>query len=408
VRWYLFSSAGLTRAVRSQAVHMASIDVDFLDATFPLLEDCCLDAECHDGDLDFMGLLGFDSLPAPVSLPFLEPETHSGCDSPGAGSSASEQGEFHQPPFSDHTSQSEAVADVAKPVVTTGFQSVDPAQASGSKSDAWHETSSSQDDSDNGQQQSRQVATAGSKRKLPVVDWRSIPDVEERRKQRRLQKNRVTAARSRERKKEQWSELEARFKQLQAENSRIRGDLEVAKAANAQLTQQLASLTRGTSSPLTGHDSEPAVLLYLATVHLTCDACEKVMMLFKAMRFVCLPSNPLDLGVFYDHPSLFESVPKLVTKSFRQKLVIDLVRCWHGWRHATPMRWRVAGQFVSGVSIAVGCLLVLLHYVTTVCGGTARVLRYSLYSGTGYCCCMPVHTCYEHYGDVLPGDRSNN
>lgn len=45
------------------------------------------------------------------------------------------------------------------------------------------------------------TASGSAKRKAPDVDWRSIADVEERRRQRRLAKNRVTAARSRERKK---------------------------------------------------------------------------------------------------------------------------------------------------------------------------------------------------------------
>jgi cyclic AMP-dependent transcription factor ATF-2 len=36
---------------------------------------------------------------------------------------------------------------------------------------------------------------AAAKRRAPVVDWRAIDDPEERRKQRRLAKNRVTAAR---------------------------------------------------------------------------------------------------------------------------------------------------------------------------------------------------------------------
>ncbi len=40
------------------------------------------------------------------------------------------------------------------------------------------------------------------------VDWRSIEDPAERRRQRRLAKNRATAARSRERKKEAWGQLE--------------------------------------------------------------------------------------------------------------------------------------------------------------------------------------------------------
>lgn len=50
-----------------------------------------------------------------------------------------------------------------------------------------------------------------NKRKAPDVDWRAIADPAERRRQRRLAKNRVTAARSRERKKCQWSKMEAKL-----------------------------------------------------------------------------------------------------------------------------------------------------------------------------------------------------
>ena len=45
----------------------------------------------------------------------------------------------------------------------------------------------------------------------PEVDWKAIADPAERRRQRRLAKNRVTAARSRERKKAQWAELEEKL-----------------------------------------------------------------------------------------------------------------------------------------------------------------------------------------------------
>lgn len=54
------------------------------------------------------------------------------------------------------------------------------------------------------------------------MDWRSIEDPAERRRQRRLAKNRVTAARSRERKKAQWGEMEAKLASLEAENSGLK------------------------------------------------------------------------------------------------------------------------------------------------------------------------------------------
>eukprot|EP00775_Hariotina_reticulata_P010695 gene10695-10852_t len=70
-------------------------------------------------------------------------------------------------------------------------------------------------------------------------------DPEERRKQRRLAKNRVTAARSRERKKEQVADLSARLNSLESDNHQLRDLLATLLHENTSLKEQLASLTRG-------------------------------------------------------------------------------------------------------------------------------------------------------------------
>ena len=86
-------------------------------------------------------------------------------------------------------------------------------QASGSRADTYSGGDSSDSDDDIDMDGAVDAGAArkgaGSKRKAPEVDWRAIADPSERRRQRRLAKNRVTAARSRERKKSQWSEMEA-------------------------------------------------------------------------------------------------------------------------------------------------------------------------------------------------------
>ena len=76
------------------------------------------------------------------------------------------------------------------------------------------------------QQQLTKKQIAANKRKAPEVDWRAIEDPAERRRQRRLAKNRVTAARSRERKKEQWGEMEAQLTELREENQAIKAMME--------------------------------------------------------------------------------------------------------------------------------------------------------------------------------------
>lgn len=112
---------------------------------------------------------------------------------------------------------------------------------------------------------------AANKRKAPEVDWRSIEDPAERRRQRRLAKNRVTAARSRERKKEQMAEMEERMATLEQENSQMRALLLSMAQENTSLKEQLASLTSGASTTNNPVSSpEPAALKCLAIMHLVC------------------------------------------------------------------------------------------------------------------------------------------
>ncbi|PNH01421.1 Transcription factor HY5 [Tetrabaena socialis] len=113
-------------------------------------------------------------------------------------------------------------------------------------------------------------ARAGNKRKAPEVDWRQITDPSERRRQRRLAKNRVTAARSRERKKAAWSELEEKLKGVENENSQLRAMLQQFASENSSLKSQLLNITRagvagsgaaGASQARTGKARDPAKIL---------------------------------------------------------------------------------------------------------------------------------------------------
>lgn len=111
--------------------------------------------------------------------------------------------------------------------------------------------------------------TPVNKRKAPEIDWRSIEDPAERRKQRRLQKNRITAARSRERKKAQWGDMESKIALLQADNEKLKAMLSSCLSENTRLKEQLASLSRGASPGMSTADTEPAVLA-IFTLHFLC------------------------------------------------------------------------------------------------------------------------------------------
>lgn len=144
--------------------------------------------------------------------------------------------------------------------------------------------SDSEDSTDEDGAPSTAVTKAGSKRKAPDVDWRSITDPAERRRQRRLAKNRVTAARSRERKKSQWAVMEDKLSAMEAENRSLREMLDAATQENKTLRAQLeaAGVLGGSNTAPglpgaadaanlrgTGHN-EPAVLALVLAILLLC------------------------------------------------------------------------------------------------------------------------------------------
>ncbi|KAK9832552.1 hypothetical protein WJX81_008454 [Elliptochloris bilobata] len=119
------------------------------------------------------------------------------------------------------------------------------------------------------------AATSGSaaseqrkaKRKKEAPDLESIDDIAERRKQRRLAKNRATAAVSRERKRKQMADLAARVQELEGENLALANDVAMRDAKIAALCGQLASPIMGAAAQQGGAGGgaaattpEPAVL----------------------------------------------------------------------------------------------------------------------------------------------------
>jgi hypothetical protein len=129
---------------------------------------------------------------------------------------------------------------------------------------------STPEDSSQCDEQSSQDISRSNKRKLPDIDWRSIEDPEERRRQRRLAKNRVTAARSRERKKVQWSDMQSKMDDVEDENMRLKSMLEKYLKENSSLKEQLASFTRSASTAVCNGGKEPAALIYIANMLLFC------------------------------------------------------------------------------------------------------------------------------------------
>lgn len=107
----------------------------------------------------------------------------------------------------------------------------------------------------------------------PEIDWRAIEDPAERRRQRRLAKNRVTAARSRERKKVQWADMEVKLQSLEQDNANLKALVERFAKENSSLRDQLANLAQGSSVPaaVRGSSTEPAVLVFIATLLLLCS-----------------------------------------------------------------------------------------------------------------------------------------
>lgn len=165
------------------------------------------------------------------------------------------------------------------------------------------------------------------------MDWRSIDDPAERRRQRRLAKNRITAARSRERKKEQMAEMEDRMTALEQENSQMRALLASLAQENTSLKEQLASLTRGAGNACNAMSSpEPAVLKCLAIMHLVC-----CLIAVKA-SFVLVSSLVLVL----QHVAL---------------CAVSAAAVGSGLHVSTPAAYRSAGVGVAAVHDVAGCAL---------------------------------------------------
>eukprot|EP00195_Chlamydomonas_chlamydogama_P005558 CAMPEP_0202895954 /NCGR_PEP_ID=MMETSP1392-20130828/5052_1 /ASSEMBLY_ACC=CAM_ASM_000868 /TAXON_ID=225041 /ORGANISM="Chlamydomonas chlamydogama, Strain SAG 11-48b" /LENGTH=319 /DNA_ID=CAMNT_0049581151 /DNA_START=210 /DNA_END=1168 /DNA_ORIENTATION=- len=118
-----------------------------------------------------------------------------------------------------------------------------------------------EDDAMNTDEPAQPTTTKVNKRKAPEIDWRSIEDPAERRRQRRLAKNRVTAARSRERKKVQWADMELKLSAVQNENRELKTMLDRLSRENNDLRNQLAMIAPGTTAGMRGNsysNAEPA------------------------------------------------------------------------------------------------------------------------------------------------------
>jgi hypothetical protein len=93
--------------------------------------------------------------------------------------------------------------------------------------------------------------------KRKQVDLESISDIEERRKQKRLAKNRATAALSRERKRTLMQSLQAKLKQLDQENNSLKYVVSCKDIEIARLQEELAQRSGHTTGVST--TSVPAV-----------------------------------------------------------------------------------------------------------------------------------------------------
>jgi len=126
------------------------------------------------------------------------------------------------------------------------------------------------DEKANGTHQEGSLTGKGGKRKTPTVDWTKIEDVEERRRQRRLEKNRNTAAVSRERKKAQLQRLEERVKQLEQDNAALKYWLAYREQELHILSMNLITSDRGAgdivSKPEPEAGAEPAVLILESSI----------------------------------------------------------------------------------------------------------------------------------------------
>jgi len=97
----------------------------------------------------------------------------------------------------------------------------------------------------------------------PLVDLDSITDEKERKRQRRLMKNRMTAAMSRERRKNQFTELEESVSRLAKEKQELLAALRDRDAELAALRNRLAQAEGAAAPPLGGSFPDLALPLCL-------------------------------------------------------------------------------------------------------------------------------------------------
>ncbi|BDA51586.1 hypothetical protein COCOBI_19-1420 [Coccomyxa sp. Obi] len=95
----------------------------------------------------------------------------------------------------------------------------------------------------------QQAPKKRGKKKLPLPDLDAIKDPDERRRQRRLVKNRNTAAASRQRKAREVDELNTRMDKLEQENAQLRRLLEHRDLEIGHLQQELAGTSGAAGGP---------------------------------------------------------------------------------------------------------------------------------------------------------------
>lgn len=111
----------------------------------------------------------------------------------------------------------------------------------------------------------------GGRKKAPEIDWRSVQDPEERRRLRRMAKNRRTAAASRERKRAVVDALHIKVEQLERDNANMRTEnlkLAAKAAASAEEAARLhellarvgAAATSAATQPMPGQGQIPGLL----------------------------------------------------------------------------------------------------------------------------------------------------
>lgn len=149
-------------------------------------------------------------------------------------------------------------------------------------------------------------AAAATTTTAPVVDWRTIEDPAERRRQRRLAKNRMTAARSRERRKVQFVDLETRLDALEKENKRLRDEMDRLARENAALRGVAPSSGREGNTKA----ASAAPVIYIYKCLLLCLisflfqlCCATSVQLASSFRVVCLSSLPSFFHASYLHSS---------------------------------------------------------------------------------------------------------